>query len=228
MASFSRNQTLVEFQQLIAFVYGLTDDRYYSLWDLLIHQQRFATRALKGIRKGERQKTLTNLLIALSWLAAIANRLHIDLADEIWRRFPDRCSYCSQSPCCCQQTKPTKRAALTIEKKSPKLSVEQLQAMFKRIYPPGKRTLADAGMHFAEELGEVSEAIDNFLGRHEERQFTEIGVELADVISCVFGIANSADFDVALALESMYKRDCHICHQAPCVCSFTSIMSIET
>ena len=83
MASFRKNQTLNKFQTLIGEIYALTDDRTYSLWDLLTQQQRFTMRALKGIRKGNKKKLIKNLMISLSWLMAIANRFHIKIEDEV-------------------------------------------------------------------------------------------------------------------------------------------------
>jgi hypothetical protein len=83
--------SLRDFQTFIGGVYALPDDRLYSIWDLLTQQQRFTMRALKGIRKGNQEKIKLNLLIAFSWLMAIANRLHLDLDAETWQRFPALC-----------------------------------------------------------------------------------------------------------------------------------------
>src|SRR3989338_9171871 len=91
---FSKNDSFGRFQHLVGEVYSLPDDRLYSIWDLLAHQQRFAMRALKGIRKGNREKLKRNLLISFSWLMAIMNRLHMSADDAVWKRFPFLCSYC--------------------------------------------------------------------------------------------------------------------------------------
>ena len=100
--------------------------------------------------------------------------------------------------------------------------------MFNAIYPPENRKLVDAGAHLAEELGEVSEAAHNFLGQHHKSQFAEIKSEIADLISCIFGVANSASIDMAKELEKMFKNNCHVCHKAPCVCDFSSVSKIKT
>jgi len=83
-----KNQTFTHLQKFNKEVYGLPDDRMYSIWDLLGQTQRFGMRALKGIRKEDTQKITHNLLISLSWVMAIANRLHIDVEEEVWKRFP--------------------------------------------------------------------------------------------------------------------------------------------
>ena len=102
------------------------------------------------------------------------------------------------------------------------------QKMFAEIYPPKGRTPADAGVHLAEEMGEVSEAVHNYLGQHLQKQFQGVRVELADLVSCIFGVANSFNIDVAKELETMYSKNCHVCHEAPCVCSFSEVAALES
>ncbi len=228
MASFKRNQTIDDFQRFIAAVYALPDDRLYSVWDLLTQEQRFSMRALKGVRKGSTEKIRDNLLIALSWLMAIANRFHIDVEDEVWLRFPMRCSYCGKLPCACKAIKAMKRARFKRDDKLRPHSLGAFQKMFNSIYPAEGRMLADAGVHLAEEVGEVSEAIHNFLGQHLENQFGEIKSEIADLVSCIFGVANSAGIDIAKELEKMYGNNCHVCHKAPCACKFSQVSKLKT
>ena len=115
MYSFKKTDTLSKFQDFISNVYSLPDDRIYSIWDLLTQQQRFAMRAIKGIRKGNLEKLNTNLLITFSWVMSICNRLHINIEEEVWRRFPMLCSYCGKKPCVCKIVKQTKRARVKID-----------------------------------------------------------------------------------------------------------------
>jgi NTP pyrophosphatase (non-canonical NTP hydrolase) len=220
--------TLADFQKFIEQVYGLPDDRTFSLWDLLAQEQRFAMRALKGIRQHDLDKLGYNLLIAFSWLMAIGNRLHIDIEGETWKRFPGLCSYCGKDPCACSTIKPTERLRVRIDERVRPKTLGGMQKMFDKIYPKEGRTLADAGVHFAEEVGEVSEAIHNYLGQHHEKQFENVRLEVADLVSCTFGVANSAGIDVGSELVKMYGNNCHICHQAPCVCSFSDVAQLRT
>jgi len=228
MASFKQTGSIKAFQAFIATVYALPDDRLYSIWDLLSQEQRFSMRALKGIRKQDIRKVKPNLLIALSWLMAIANRLHIDAEDEVWSRFPMRCSYCGKLPCVCKAKKVLARTRFKRDDARRPRSLRAFQQMFNAIYPPEHRTLADAGVHLAEEVGEVAEAVHNFLGRHIESQFDDIKVEIADLMSCIFGVANSARIDVARELEKLFSRGCHVCHKAPCACNFSSVSRLKT
>ena len=228
MASFKLTGTPADFQKFNRVVYGLPDDRMYSVWDLLTQVQRFAMRSLKGIRKDDKKKLKKNLLISFSFLFAIANRLHINLEKELWRRFPMQCSYCAHAPCECKTVKPTTRPVLVVNRKLRPKTLAQFQKMFNVIYPAKRRSLSEAGVHLAEELGETTEAIHNFLGQHEEGQFDLIAHEISDCISCMFGVANSAGIDVAKKISAMFKNNCHVCHKAPCMCGFAVIAQAKT
>lgn len=228
MYNFKKTGTISDFQKFISDVYSLPDDRLYSIWDLLAQQQRFTMRSIKGIRKGNIEKIKTNLLISLSWLMAICNRLHIEIEDEVWNRFPMLCSYCGKKPCVCKAIKATKRVRVRVNNSLRPHTLIAFQKMFNEIYPANSRTLADAGVHLAEEMGEVSEAIHNYLGQHLLKQFDEVKLEISDFVSCIFGVANSANIDVSKELSEMYKNNCHVCHKAPCICNFSTVVQIKS
>lgn len=226
--AFLRNQSLHDFQEFIGSIYRLPDDRHYSLFDLLIQQQRFTMCALKGIRKNDTEKIKINLIIALSWSMSVANRLHLNIQKEVWMRFPNMCPYCQACPCVCKADKQAPRMKASSKKQLSVSSLADMQTMFAHIYPADKRSLADAGVHLAEEMGEISEAIHNFLGRHQKQLFRHICLEMADYISCLLGVANSARIDLAHELEKTFYNNCHICHKAPCICGFSTITNLKT
>lgn len=223
MPSLSSQATLSNFQELIGEIYGLPDDRLFSLSDLISNLERFTMRSLKGIRKGEKSKLELNLLISFSWLMAIANRLHIDVNEIVIDRFPLVCSYCQESPCTCKENKYQRRRKRTTTKRGAVNKIFDFQKMFEEIYPSSKRTISDAGVHLAEETGELSEACHSFQGQHKNSQFLNIKNETADYVSCLLGVANSANIDVAGALSRMYRNNCHACHKSPCECNFSYI-----
>ena len=228
MAHVYREQSLRQFQNLITNIYGLPDDRLYSIFDLLTQMQRFTMRTLKGIRKSDMEKLRKNLLISFAWLMAIANRLHIDVEDEVWKRFPALCSYCGFAPCQCKKIKPEQRAKIKINSSLRPVTIRGFQELFRTVYPPEGRTLPDAGVHLAEETGEVSEAIHNFLGQHQQKQFDEVKFEIADYVSCIFGVANSASLNIAPDIEEMFKNGCHVCHTVPCICTFSEVATLKS
>ena len=100
--------------------------------------------------------------------------------------------------------------------------------MFEKIYPPKGRSLVDAGIHLAEETGEVNETISIYLGEHKKAQFEKISEELADWTSCMFGIANSAKINVEGELTKRFKNGCHTCHHTPCTCNFSFVANFES
>lgn len=225
---FTEHQSLTHFQGFINKIFDLPDDRLFSISDLVSNQERFTMRALKGIRKNDKRKLKYNLLIAFSWLMAVANRLHVNVEKTVWRRFPMHCSYCGRRPCACKKIRPLRRVK-NIGRDLPKpKNLAGFQKMFNLIYPPSNRTLADAGIHLAEETGEVSEAVHIFLGEHKKNDFEDVTNEIADYASCILGVANSAKIDLAKELGRIYYRNCHVCHKVPCVCGFSFVAKFES
>lgn len=99
--------------------------------------------------------------------------------------------------------------------------------MFQTIYPSEKRTLEHAGIHLAEELGEVSEAFLFFKGTHNEVDYKNFVIESADLMSCYFGVFNSLSIDMAEKLAEYYSDNCHRCHKLPCECTYADMMSMH-
>lgn len=223
MASVAKNASFQDLQEFINEVYKLSNDRNYSTAELLVQLQRFSMRALKGVRKNNTDKIELNVLISLAWLMAITGRLHLTVDTFLWKRFPNCCSYCGSLPCTCSAEKVKERKKIKIESDNKPHTIDEFQHMFNNIYPASKRTLSDAGVHLAEEVGEISEALHNYLGEHEKGQFSKIRHEIADYISCLFGVANSAGINISEGLSKMFKENCHVCHRAPCECSFSTI-----
>ena len=56
MPQFKSNSSLHVFQELIKEIYGVPDDRLFSLSDLISNLERFTMRSLKGIRKQDKKK----------------------------------------------------------------------------------------------------------------------------------------------------------------------------
>lgn len=228
MYKFSKGDSISDLQEISYQIYGVKDDKIYSIFELLSNLEKFTMRALKGIRKNDIEKTRINFLIAVSWLMAVANRLHIDIEKAVWKRFPNVCSYCGTCPCSCKKTKVDKRKKIRQDGSLKPKSFRGFQDLFEGIYPSSSRNLTDAGIHLAEELGELSEAIHNYLGSHLQKKFASIEYELADYLSCAFGLANSAGIDLEKELRNKYSNNCHVCHNAPCTCSYSFVSNYKS
>ncbi|MDD5569432.1 MAG: hypothetical protein PHG23_03400 [Candidatus Pacebacteria bacterium] len=228
MASVKEDTTIKEYQAFVQEVYGLSNDRYFSLGDMLSNVERFLMRGLKGIRKGNKEKTTINLLIAFSWFMSMMNQLHIDIEERIWKRFPYLCSYCGTSPCSCVKEKIVNRLNVVIDENKRPKTLKDYQDMFNKIYPAEGRTLEHAGVHLAEEMGEFSEALLTYRGGHQDESFKEVELEAADFFSCILTTFNSLDISVAKELSATFFDNCHVCHNAPCTCNFDTVTTFKS
>lgn len=228
MASVKQNTTIREHQDFVLRVYGVSNDRYFNTPDMLTNMQRFTMRGIKGIRKGDKAKTKLNLLIAQSWFMSLMNRFHINLQDAVWKRFPYLCSYCAHCPCVCQAQKIKSRKKITPNKVQEPKTLQDVQQMFASIYPPKGRTIEHAGIHLAEELGELSEAVWTHQGTRDKKAFAGIVSEAADFFSCLMGVFNSFDISAAKELAALFSDNCHVCNKAPCACPYAFIISFKS
>lgn len=228
MASLSRNSSVTDYANLVREVYSIPNDRYYTLWDMLINIERFTMRGIKGVRKGNIDKTKKNLLIALSWYMSLMNRLHIDVESIVWNRFPYLCSYCGNQPCTCKVEKIISRRNVVPNSSPRPKTIGEYQEMFNKIYPPEGRTQTDAAIHLAEEIGELSETFHVYMGNRDAKELDNIYIESADYFSCVMGIFNSLNINCADELSQMFSNNCHICHNSPCTCNFVSVKEFSS
>ncbi|MFA6006601.1 MAG: MazG-like family protein [Candidatus Paceibacterota bacterium] len=228
MASFLKNGSIADLQEFVSTVYGVSEDQKFSLFELVDNQAIFAMRAIKGIRKNDVEKLRINLLFSFSWVMSIANRLHIDASDMLWKRFPGCCSYCGKRPCICKSKHVETRVKglHSIGKKPRTLAASQ--AELDAIYPKSDRTLDQAGIHLAEETGEFSEAVNQYYSIHDEKHLAKLEIEFADLISCMFDVANSAGINIAEEIAKVYHNNCATCHKPSCVCPFMSASEFES
>ncbi len=228
MSAVNENISLAGFQDFTRAVYGQSNDRYFSQNDIEFNIERFAMRGLKGIRKGDKEKIKQNLLITSTWFMSLLNQLHVNLEEEVWKRFPGVCSYCNCAPCACREKKTEERLKIVPNESRRPKTLREIQDMFRVIYPPEKRTLEDVSIHLAEEIGELSEALLAYRGSHDDRSFEQVSLEAADLFSCLVGVFNSLDLDLAHELAAIFYDNCHVCHSAPCTCNFNAIINYKS
>lgn len=228
MPSVRPNTTITQFQTFVGQVYAVRNDRHFRAWGMVSNVLRFLMRGLKGIRKSDAEKTKHNLLLATSWFMSIMNQMHVQIEEHIWRRFPYRCSYCGSCPCECKTLKIKKRKRLRATATRRPTTLRGYQRMFEVIYPASRRTLEQAGIHLAEEIGEFSEAVQAFKGKNTDREFSMLTLEGADLFSCIIGVFNSLGIDVAKELSVLFRKNCHLCHRAPCGCSYETTMKYQS
>lgn len=229
MLTLEQESSLSDYQTFIKEVYGFNNERFFGQRDMLTNLQRFIMRGLKGIRKGDEKKTALNLVVALGWFMSLMNRLHIDTEKELWTRFPGKCSYCGGKPCLCGEIRPEKRQAVEGDEAKRPRTLRAFQEMFETIYPAEKRSLEKAGIHLAEEMGELAESILVYGARgRSDDEFRNVELEAADLLSCFLAVFNSLNIDLATLLTAHFSENCHVCKQLPCACSFNSIMNFKS
>jgi NTP pyrophosphatase (non-canonical NTP hydrolase) len=228
MASIKPNSSLRDYQLFVDKVYGPNNQRHFTVDEMLTNINRFVMRGLKGIRKGDNEKVKHNLIIAMSWTASLMNQFNIDLEEYAWHRFPYVCSYCGSRPCVCRAKKVKVRKKIRINAKLRPTTIRGFQEMLGKIYPPDTRSLEHAGIHLAEEVGELSEAVMTFRGHHTAQAFKHVTMEAADVFSCFMGVFNSLGFDYEKHLVQTFKNGCHACKKTPCACEYNYVVGYKS
>lgn len=228
MASFKDSSTLKDYQDFVRQVYDLPNDRHFNTSDMMANMERFLMRGLKGIRKKDEQKVTLNMIISSSWLMSLLNQLHIDIEKETWERFPHLCSYCASCPCSCKEKKVNQRQKIIRNDGLKPKSLRGFQEMFEEIYPSSRRTIQDAGIHLAEEMGELAETILVYRGVRKQADFDNLKLEAADLMSCFMGVFNSLGLSFPKELSLHYSDNCHRCHKAPCACTFSDVMNFKS
>ena len=213
-----RKLTPTGFQELNRRIYLQQNDRNYPTTYMVSRLHRYATRILKAVRKDDVGKTPYHLSMAFSWSTALANRYHVDLGEEMWKRFPGVCPYCTDAPCSCKERLDRRSRIEDITGQKPETMVE-FQMMFRRIYPAN--TIRDSAMHLAEEVGELDEAIEHYAGTHQGNLFEEIVIELVDEITNICAVASCLNVDLAFAMEQNFAHGCPKCVGTPCTCGYT-------
>jgi hypothetical protein len=181
--------------------------------------------------------------MGFSWSLALANRLHLNLDDEMWKRFPGCCPHCSDIPCRCQDDPDRKaiippiiaegivdersitsvRADRSFISERP-ATLSEYQAMLRRIYP--NNTLQDAAMHLAEETGELDESLGFYMGTHHTILFEEINGVLVDTVTLFCAVASCIGLNLADETGAIFLSGCPKCHKIPCNCGYSTAKSI--
>lgn len=224
----SKNPTLSEYSKFVNSVYGLQNDRCYTVWDMLANTNKFAMRSIKGVRKNNREKIRLNMLITMSWFTSLMNQFHVDLDGIVWERFPYLCSYCGECPCACKAEKVSSRRKVLGNMSMKPVTMADYQKMFNKIYPKEGRTEKDAAIHLAEEAGELSEAFHIYMGDRKVAHFNEVRLEAADFFSCMMGVMNSSNIDCQKELVKLFSKGCFVCGKAQCICTFDDVNDFKS
>jgi len=218
-----REMSLAKLQALNESIYSTQNKRNYDASRMVSRIHRYVTQVLKGVRREKTQYIPYYLSMGFSWSLALANRFEIQLDNEMWERFPGYCPYCRSIPCSCTE-RPENRSEGAPVGDRPK-TLREYQEMFREIYP--HNTTKDSAIHLAEEIGEVDEAVEFYMGTHQPELFEDIVVELVDTITNMCAVASCLQIDLALEMENQFSQGCPKCHGLPCFCGFTTAKSVS-
>lgn len=199
--------------------YGALNDQHFDNRAMTGRLLRYSIQVLRLARKGDTKKAGYYLSVALSWSFALANRLHINLKDRIWKKYQGICPECSSVPCVCPPNESKPENALEPLKQPETL--KDLQRMLDLIYP--NNTLNGSILHLAEEIGELVQSTEYFHGTHDERFLDQSVENLVDVVASICAVATCFDLDLAAEFENHFKFGCPKCQKSPCTsCGFTT------
>jgi NTP pyrophosphatase (non-canonical NTP hydrolase) len=215
----TENSSLEVFQQHNAEIYSAVNDRAYGRTEMFFRLLSHTTHILKATRKKNHKNTTYEICMALSWLFALANRYRVDLAKEMWNYFPGCCPYCLATTCTCLPERPRFRQKLDVPKRKRPSSLREWQQMFSKLYP---NVIESSASHLAEEVGEVAIAIMACIGTHKQETFRQLELELVDVLTNIFAVANCLNIDIANAFIGYFGKGCPACHQPQCACGFVT------
>jgi len=209
-------------QELNAHLYRVSDDRKYGLADIISYLHRHVTQILKNVRKNNHTYTKYHLCSAFSWTMAYANRMHIDVPQEMWNCFPGVCPYCIEKPCVCKQRGSTRSRPRDFNPHSWTKTINDWQVLLAEIYQ--ENTLLNSAMHLAEEIGELNEASRNYRHATDEPRFNKVIEEVVDVFANLLAVATCMNFSFGTILVKYFSRgNCPKCKKSPCECPYVEL-----
>ena len=218
-----RPRSLADFQKHQWNVYGVQNDQYFEVMEMISRMNQYLGSVMKAVRQNDRKHLPYYLSTGFFWLLALANRLHINLQDEAWKRFPGVCPYCGEVPCkksagkICKKHADDRLEKLRAKGRRPK-AILGFQRMFQYIYP--HNTLEISAMHLLEEGIEVGHAYENFRGRRIRMMLEKTVMEMVDVFANICAVANCADINLSIEALKIFGKGCPKCSERHCQCRF--------
>lgn len=228
-----RPHKVEDFQAMFCYIYHeLNEKEYPKDADLIARLVEEITKLMEFARKDRRSLFREQLANIFSWSMAVANRLHIDIQEALWAKYPGVCPYCLKDrDCICGTEHPTvenkervlRRLRRESEDRKPQ-TIKDHQKLHRRLYgwQHDRELPIVVAAHLIEEAGEVSCAYRHLQMANSDaaRNFllNELVAEMADVISWMFALANRLDFNLADAVWEYYPYECVKCSKGPCVC----------
>lgn len=199
-------------------IYGIPNDRRFSVQDLLYYIQKYLFLYLNSSQKKNSKKTTQNLAIAFSWFLALINRYHIDLEHQVWKRFPYKCPLCLSIPCECRSINNATQFKTGRPPSRMPESLDDWQLMFKKIYQD--KNLDELNIKFLQKLDNLIRSTRLFIKEKAKKHFFDIEKNSADFFSFFFRTFNLLSKSLEKQFVVMHEDGCYECHKTPCICNF--------
>jgi hypothetical protein len=198
-------------------VYGAQDDRLYDLEDIFYYHQKWTLRYVNDNKHGRSKESEKKLLVSLAWYFAIINRFQIDLQKILEKRYPCKCPFCMEIPCCCQDLEKRKAQKTGRPVFGKPDNIIGWQELMTKIYP-AKAEFSKLEMLLAQD--KFHQAFRQFRQISGKRGLREIEIACADYFVELLKTANNLDIDLANEYVLLMGNGCLVCEKTPCECFY--------
>lgn len=188
-----RNYSLKELKRFNHEVYGeVNGQHYFELSDLIGRLLEYNSRVSLWVRKRDTARTPYHLCMMFSWLLALANRLYIELHEEVARSL---------------------QTGLAVD-----ASLHELQLLFASRHPDA--TAESQGLCLNEKIAALVAALGKYRSTHEKSHFNYAKRKMAESAEAILVMAEMLQVELHREFESCFGNGCSTCHRAPCGCGF--------
>ncbi|MFA7244182.1 MAG: hypothetical protein WC080_02765 [Patescibacteria group bacterium] len=218
MRTNEENLSLNDILLRIEAIYQVPDDRLYSVEDLLYNHQRFLTAYMEEQNKNRLPEAFNNMMVSFAWLFAFVNRFHIDLPENLWKRYSYKCPFCLEIPCICNELEPQKSQKTGRPPSRKPQDISEWQEILLKIYPVSK--VKNYHLKLRSKFEELMSAFRAFVREKRKSRFREIEILTADYFVMLLRIFNYFKIDFKDEFLAMFKDGCHVCKKTPCECNY--------
>ena len=211
--------TINELIKLNLKIYGVIDDRLYSVDDLLYYSQKYMLRFIDQTENKKNKQAKIDLIAALFWYIALLCRFHIDIEKELWKHYSFKCPRCLDIPCSCENIDTSKRKKTGRPSSRRPKNLTDWQQMIKKIYPVEE--MPDISNKLIKCLDKLSFYFRNYIKKPNDKNFKELKYRTTDYFVLFFESFNLVNVDMEQQIMKMFENGCYVCHKTPCICNYS-------
>jgi hypothetical protein len=210
--------TIDELIRLNRKIYGVGDDRLYSVDDLIYYIQKYLLRFIDN-SSAKDQQAKQDLIASIFWFVALIYRYHIDIEHELWKHYSYKCPRCLDIPCSCENLDLGKSKKTGRPSSRKPINLSEWQTMISKIYPDETKTIIDNKL--IKYLDKLAFCFRNYIRKPNDKNMVELMYRTADFFVLMLEAVNLLEIDLEITIPSMFGNGCYICHKAPCICNYS-------